>query len=371
MSSDFLKPRRKAIEDDASRREYRVRFDSSGRILGHSIQAELSDDLGMTLDPGRDESVFEYLQRFGRLDTDLPERLDKRVRTLLEFQEEFSVTCDVVIEDDTHHLRISGQAIDNLVGDRSFTLLVLDDTELTHRRRMYEYMFRLANHEIKGPLSSIMGAVEYAEDHLRRGSLEGIQYCLEMITRNTQVIEEMIERYLNLSRIESGQIQIIPTDIRVFPMVLKPILEQMEPHLKKKHMMVQFECRGFDHEPLVHADPEKVAIVLRNLLSNAVKYGTAYTPIEVFIRPGEGEAEICVENQGPNIPEDSMTKLFERFVRLEATQGTKGSGLGLYNARKVVEMWGGRIGVASTERATRFNFTLPLASSETASSHSE
>lgn len=364
MENHAPRPRGAAINDDASRREYRVRFDGNGRILGHTVDSELSRDLQIGVDSDTDDTIFKYVQHFAHLDRSLPMRLETRLLTLVQGHEEFSVTGDVFLDEEPHHLRISGQAIRNLDGRMSFTLLILDDTEPTRRRRLYEYMFRLANHELNGPLSAIIGAVDFAQEHVQTGNLEGIGYCLEMISRNAEVIDEMIQRYLNLSRIESGLIAISPVDMLISKTVLEPMLAQMEPFLSKKSMSVQFECRGCDHEPKVHADPEKVEIVLRNLLSNAIKYGTAYTPIQVYLRPTGEDAEITVENQGPTIPEDQLNKLFERFVRLEATQGAKGSGLGLYNARKVVELWGGRISVTSDRDATRFTFTLPLAKEE-------
>ena len=356
-----LGQRGKALEDDASRREFRVRFDADGRVLGHSVASRLGEEFGILPDDAEETSIGEYIQRLSVLDASLPPRLERRTRKLLELHEEFSLNGDVLIGETDHHIRISGQAIRNLDGTMSFTLLFVDDTEHTHRRRLYEYMFRLANHELKGPLSAIIGAAEFAQEHLNQGSVDGVRSCLDMIERNAEVIDEMILRYLNLSRIESGLIKINASDILVSRDVLDPILSQMEVPFAKKRMRVEFECHGFDHEPLVHADAEKVDIVLRNLLSNALKYGTASTPILVYIGPREDQVEISVENQGPNIPQEHLTKLFGRFVRLDATQGTKGSGLGLYNARKVVEMWGGSIQVKSTDEATRFYFTLPLA----------
>ncbi|MCH7990213.1 MAG: sensor histidine kinase [Planctomycetes bacterium] len=99
-------------------------------------------------------------------------------------------------------------------------------------------------------------------------------------------------------------------------------------------------------------------IVLRNLLTNAVKYGDPKTVIEVELEVSGEERSISVTNAGPNIPEQNLKKLFQKFVRLDAAQGTRGSELGLYNARKIVELWGGTIRVESSENHTRFVFTL-------------
>ncbi len=341
--------------------EYRIRFDSAGLVLGESLHSSLGEQLGITLgDAPEPLTIFDYLKRVGALDKGLPKRLARRVRVLLDSHEEFSLNGDFRRGAKNHHLHISGRAIRNLDGSMVFTLLFLDDTEHTQLRRLYEYMFRLANHELKGPLACIVGATEYAEEHVKAGSMEDVRTCLEMIDRNAHVVEEMIERYLNLSLIESGSFKIELSDVLISDDVLNPVVAELQPALRAKEMTVEFECLDMDLEPHVPADDDKTAIVLRNLLSNAVKYGAPNTPIRVTLRGTEEGFELAVENEGPNIPESQLNQLFRKFVRLDATQGTKGSGLGLYNARRIVELWEGAIRVESSSDRTRFTFTLPV-----------
>lgn len=141
--------------------------------------------------------------------------------------------------------------------------------------------------------------------------------------------------------------------------VLNPLVSELQPALLGKGMTIEFECAGLEHEPIIIADTEALAIVVRNLLSNAIKYGAANTAIRVLLICEDSCAEVAVENEGPNIPDSQMKKLFHKFVRLEATQGTRGAGLGLYNARKLVESWGGTIRVESHHNRARFTFTVP------------
>ena len=150
----------------------------------------------------------------------------------------------------------------------------------------------------------------------------------------------------------------MPSDFLVSVDVLNPLVAEMQPALDAKGMTVEFACDGGVCESHVRADAEKLGIVLRNLLSNAVKYGTPNTAIRVVMKQLEDGVELSVENDGPNIPERNLARLFQKFTRLDATQGTKGSGLGLYNARRIVELWGGTIRAESTARGTLFAFTL-------------
>lgn len=340
--------------------EYQVRFDRRGNVLGDSLHSALGEQLGISLGDNENVDIFQYLDRIVVLDVELPGRVARRVRRLMDDLSEFSLSGDFRGQTKNHHLHISGRVIRNLGGGVDFTLLFLDDTEHTQLRRIYEYMFRLANHEIKSPLACILGALEYADEHAAAGNMDGVKTSLEMITNNAIATEEMLNRYLSLSRIESGILTVVPANIRISEDVVNPLAREFQPRLQRKGMTLAFESAGLAEEPTISADPEKVEIVIRNLISNAVKYGQPNTRIRIVMRSSQDGYEIAVENEGPNIPKTHLDRLFEKFVRLDSTQGAKGSGLGLYNSRKVVELWGGRIWVKSDEKKTRFVFTLPV-----------
>ena len=342
-----------------AKREYRLQFDAAGRILGESLHSELGRQLGIALDWEKQEEIFAYIERLETLDADLPKRLRPRLERLLSDHREFSLYDDYTAGDREYHLHISGRVIRCYGGDIIFTLLFLDDTQHTRLRRIYELMFRLANHELKSPLACILGAAEIARDHLASGSTEGMAASLEMIDRNARAMEELIQRYLNLSRIESGSLKIEPVQMQFSSDVLYPLESELRPALMRKEMGIDFRCVGLRREPVLQADPDAMSIVMRNLLSNAIKYGAGGTAISVLLERGDDRIELSVENVGSNIPKPQLKQLFKKFVRLEATQGSKGAGLGLYNARKLVESWGGTIRVESEEGRTRFTFTVP------------
>jgi signal transduction histidine kinase len=346
-------------EEIKPKAEYRVRFDNEGSLLGASLHSSLGERLGIAVDPSRESTISEYVERLASLDRDLPRRLTHRLRRLIDEHREFSIHDDYTRGHEDHHLHISGRVVRDFDGKLTFILLFLDDTWLTNLRRAYEYMFRLANHELKSPLTCILGAAEYAGNYVASGSVDGVRTSLEMIQRNALVMDEMITRYLNLSRIESGNIRLTPSEFMFSADVLNPLTSELQPALMARQMSVDLVCSGCDHEPPLLADRESLTIVVRNLLSNAIKYGTPETRIVVELARGDEDVEVSVENDGPNIPEYQLKRLFHKFVRLEATQGSKGAGLGLYNARKLVELWGGAIRVTSHGSKTRFSFTVP------------
>ena len=342
------------------KREYRVRFDEQGRIQGASLHDTLGQQLGIAVRNGHDDDIRTYVHRLSHLEPELPLRLERRIQKLIAHQEEFALTGDFTLDARNYHLHLSGRCVGLLNGEREYTFLILDDTAPTQLRRLYEYMFRLANHEIKSPLACVIGATEYAEEDLSAGRLDGVRTCLEMIDRNAHAIDEMLTRYLNLSRLESGIITPNPCAVVLSEDVIYPIQQEMKSTLRKRGQQVLYTFDKFQEEPTLEADPEMLIIVLRNLLSNASKYGNANSVIRVVLSQGNECFCISVENEGPNIPKENMDRLFRKFMRLDDTRGTKGSGLGLYNSRKVVELFGGKIWVESDEHTTRFSFTVPV-----------
>lgn len=337
--------------------EYRIRFDSEGRILGESRNARLAGMLGFTESSEAVPSIGDFVERTASLDEQLPPRLRPLVEGLVERHEEFAFSGDYAINGDSRHLRISGQSIRNVDDVYTHTLLFLDDTAQVNLRRSYEYMFRLANHELKGPLAVVLAAAEQLQEMADKGvDPNEMKACISMIQRNGHAIEDMVTRYLNLSRIESGTIPIEWTDLVLSVDVLQPLEVEFQWPLKEKRMHIAHAWAS--SEPVIRAPREPLEIVLRNLISNAIKYGDPDSAIRVKMEYGS-EVTISVENSGATIPPHYLDRLFQRFVRLDATVGTKGSGLGLYNARKIVERWGGIIGVQSEEHATRFYFTIP------------
>jgi len=114
---------------------------------------------------------------------------------------------------------------------------------------------------------------------------------------------------------------------------------------------------------IVRGDADRLQQVLENLMSNALKYGDAATPIDVTVEPNGANARVSVSNRGRGIPPTELDSVFQRYMRTrEARSGkVKGSGLGLYIAKGLVEAHGGGIWVESVvDDVTTFHFTIPI-----------
>lgn len=115
----------------------------------------------------------------------------------------------------------------------------------------------------------------------------------------------------------------------------------------------------------VRADAERIRQVVVNLLMNAAHYSPAGTPIDIAVTPRSSSAQVEIRDQGPGIPASERRKLFQKFTRLTTADGTRGSGLGLYICRAIVEDHGGEIGYARAGKASTFTFSLPLRTKRT------
>lgn len=219
----------------------------------------------------------------------------------------------------------------------------------------------ITSHEFKTPLTVIQGWAELLrsrpissldEEHVRR--------ALDSIYSEASRLADIVEKVLNVSRIESGVLPFHPRRFRLFDTVNAVV----------NRMAVQARQRGIEIEVYVdealevYSDPALVEQILVNLIGNAVKYTFDNTTIFVQASAQEGMALVSVKDQGPGIPPEDISRLFTRFVRLvrPGVPAKPGAGLGLYITKRLVEMHGGRIWVESeVGKGSSFKFTMPLA----------
>lgn len=237
-------------------------------------------------------------------------------------------------------------------------------TELNH-----DYMESVGfiSHELKSPLSTIMNYV-YLLSEEKLGTLsEKQRKGLKTIDSNVKLLVEMVRHYLNLSRIENGVLNPIPSDVIVYEEVLLPLIDSHQPSLEEKRMVME---NLISPELKVFADLNMVREVFENLISNAIKYGKEDGRISVYSEDEGSYIKFHVYNEGEGIPEDKLKTLFQKFSRLEmnkAARTKKGTGLGLFITKFIIDSHGGDIGVTSClGKDVDFFFTLPK---ESASMH--
>jgi signal transduction histidine kinase len=232
--------------------------------------------------------------------------------------------------------------------------------ELAATNRSYMEMLGFVSHELKAPLgAATLGLYSVRDGFL--GSLNEAQgKVLASVGQNLDFLNEMVRRYLDLSRLEKGEVQVRKAWVRLRDEVVEPVLETLAAAIERRGLQVE---NGLAPGLRVYADRDLLRIVYDNLLSNAVKYGREDGYVRLGAELKAGMIELSVENAGEGIPRDQVGRLFKKFSRLALMEetGQRGTGLGLFICRAIVEQHGGTIGVDSEEgRWTRFAFTLPV-----------
>ena len=239
-------------------------------------------------------------------------------------------------------------------------------TEQVEARRKVEDLSRLkdeflsiASHELRTPVTSIKGYTQLAKTLIRENDLatseEYLDIALDQIDRMSRLILEL----LDVSRIETGRLQIRREAIP-WPNFVRDVVHRHHTAFSDRHFRVHV---GGD-ERVVNGDRDRLEQVLGNLLENAVKYSPEGSDIGVDVDDRGDHVVTAVSDRGMGIPADELGQVFERFHRGRHVSSTNygGLGLGLYITKQIVERHGGQIWVESREgQGTTFYFSLPAA----------
>lgn len=216
------------------------------------------------------------------------------------------------------------------------------------------------SHELRTPLTSIKGSVDNMLDGLTGALNEKQVRYLARIKSNTDRLSRLINDLLDLSRIESGRVEVRPTTL-LLTSLAEEVAEQLKPLATEK--LIRIELPSSDRQVSVWADRDKVTQVLMNLIGNAVKFAPQAGRVTVALEEnGSDYVRISVADTGPGISPEERNKLFSKFYQIAAIDKQKptGSGLGLAISKALVEMQGGKIWVESEIGVgTTFYFTLP------------
>jgi len=233
--------------------------------------------------------------------------------------------------------------------------------ELEQAINSYMEMLGFISHELKSPLSSIiMDGRIVAEGYL--GSLKPAQReKIEKIISKSEYLLGLVREYLDLARIEGGQLQLhAQRNVDFGRDIIEPALELVKSQLDKKQMVLSWNNSA---QPLlVEVDRQLLKMVMVNLLSNAIKYGHQHGDIRVTSKLNSAELEVSVWNEGFGFLDKHKPLLFKKFSRLESSRAApeRGTGVGLFTCWKIVRLHGGTIqGESQYGQWARFTFTIP------------
>lgn len=245
-------------------------------------------------------------------------------------------------------------------------LVFHDITELRRLENIRKDFVANVSHELRTPLTSIKGYVEALLDGGKDDPETSVRF-LEIILKQSDRLNLILEDLLQLSKIESGQLQFKKEPLHIGS-VIERTIAMIKPLAEKKQHRLRSQVAA--DLPLISGDEERLVQVLANLLDNAIKYtpeGGQITVAARRISPSRAEAprtsiELTVTDTGIGIPEQDRPRVFERFYRVDKARSRElgGTGLGLAIVRHIVEGHGGQVWVeGNMPTGSRFVVRLP------------
>ena len=223
----------------------------------------------------------------------------------------------------------------------------------------YLEMLGFVSHELKNTLGVIYTSARALDQGLAGSLSQGQASLVHGIARSIDTAVAMTRQYLDLTRIEKGELRLRVRQLDLPVEVIGPVLEELAPAVAERE--VRLENNLPDHLPLV-GDPVLLRVVFKNLLDNALKYGLRGGLVRLSHLPRDGHHRFEVYNDGPGLSAEQLGRLFTRFTRFQPADdsSTKGTGLGLFITREIVLKHGGDISAESeTGKNITFIVTLP------------
>lgn len=241
--------------------------------------------------------------------------------------------------------------------DGGAVCVLRDTTEIVRVERTRRDFIANVSHELRTPLTSLLG---YTETLLDESEDSKQREFLEIMRRNAQRMSRLTEDLLTLARVESGEYRLerIPVPVHV---LLQDAQMSFNEVAKNKGLSIEVSDSP-DVEVL--ADRDAIHQVFANLIDNALKYGSGSAKIQIGAEEKSGDMEFFVCDFGPGIPSEHLSRLFERFYRVDKARSREagGTGLGLAIVKHIVLNHGGEAGVKSElGHGSTFWFRLPLA----------
>jgi len=235
---------------------------------------------------------------------------------------------------------------------------VLDITDSKRDEIRKNDFLAMASHELKTPLTSLKAYIQLLTKRLLPSTDSFVDNALLKANNQVNKMIALIHAILDLSKLESGKLQLKLKDFEINKLISDTIAEI---NVSNPGYVINFEPDEIIID--VNADKEKIGQVISNLLNNAMKYSDQGTRITVSSKKVKGNVRVSITDEGIGINHQDQAKLFQRFYRVEneKMQNISGFGIGLYLAREIIKRHKGKIWMESEEdKGATFYFSLPL-----------
>jgi signal transduction histidine kinase len=243
--------------------------------------------------------------------------------------------------------------------NRSALALSKMDEERKQLDKAKSEFLSITSHELRTPITPLKAQLQMLQQEYFGKLTEKQKESLDVVLRNADRLNKIIEDFLEISRIEAARLKFSfrRTDIQE---TLLEIARFMEGFAKEKNIILVVTSNEL---PCIEVDPDRISQVLRNLIHNAIKFSPIGSRIEINTELKRDHIRFSVKDQGVGLKPDDQIRVFEPFYQVEGTLSRKygGTGLGLTICRGIIEAQKGKIWVESNPGfGSTFYFTVPL-----------
>lgn len=216
----------------------------------------------------------------------------------------------------------------------------------------------LVSHELRSPLAAVQQNLMVINGSMSEEIPDNVSQMLQRMSIRIKGLLSLISDWLDLSRIESGEMVNEVTDVDIIP-ILTEVIDQLEPLAEEKQVSVSWNPPNTF--PMIKGDAQTIQMLFTNLIHNAIKYNLENGQVDIETEATEEAIQISVKDSGVGIAEEKLPLIFEQFFRVKEEKSIQGSGLGLSIAGKIVEAHNGDIDVESElGKGTTFTVKLPI-----------
>jgi two-component system phosphate regulon sensor histidine kinase PhoR len=243
-----------------------------------------------------------------------------------------------------------------------FSLATKKQQEIDELKRLEAYRREFladVSHELKTPIFAAQGFVHTLLDGAINDKSVREKF-LRKAARSLDGLQRLVEDLLTLSQMETGQVKmnLLPEDLIE---LVKEQIDQLEEMAKKRHTELRVELKG-ERPMIVNVDKPRIERVFRNLMENAIKYGNEGGKVTISLVQEKEYIQATVKDDGPGIPSEHLSRIFERFYRIEKSRAKGdegGTGLGLAIVKYICEGHNSRVSVTSKPgKGAAFSFRL-------------
>jgi len=272
------------------------------------------------------------------------------------------VEDDIVItRDEDLILNIHSTALYDTGKRRMGTLIIFHDiTRIRRLERMHKDFAANVSHELKTPLTAIKGFIETLQEMQVPNDTKKSESFLKIIDKNVNRMIELINDLLALSRLERLQGTNIQFEKQHMSTLIRGAVNTCHIGIKKKNIIVSIDC---PEELTAVVDPILMEQAVINLVDNAVKYSQENKPVAIKVSSRDAFIDIVIEDNGCGIEKEHLSKIFNRFYRVDKARSRHegGTGLGLAIVKHIVQYHQGKIKVQSRkDKGSAFKLSIPV-----------